>query len=78
MAVRRMVQAGAVPMTWMTVLSEPQRDRARESTLINVKEVKKRDGKPPNNRLQRTARQPQEDGDGWHRNIGIPGLSCGM
>ena len=32
MAVRRMVQAGAVPMTWLAVLSEWQRDWAREET----------------------------------------------
>jgi len=32
MAVRRMVQAGAVPMTWMAVQGELQRDWAREST----------------------------------------------
>ncbi len=39
MAVRRMVQAGAVPMTWMAVLSELQRDWARESTLPGVAEI---------------------------------------
>lgn len=33
MAVLRMVQAGAVPLTWMVVMSEWQRDWARESTL---------------------------------------------
>lgn len=33
MAVRRMVQAGAVPMTWLAVASEWQRDWAREATL---------------------------------------------
>jgi nicotinamidase-related amidase len=32
MAVRRMVQAGAVPMTWMAVMGEWQRDWAREET----------------------------------------------
>ena len=31
MAVRRLVQAGAVPMTWFAVLSEWQRDWARET-----------------------------------------------
>jgi hypothetical protein len=31
MAVRRMVQAGAVPMNWMAVLGEWQRDWARET-----------------------------------------------
>jgi nicotinamidase-related amidase len=39
MGVRRMVQAGAVPMTWMAVLSELQRDWARESTLPGVAEI---------------------------------------
>jgi nicotinamidase-related amidase len=32
MAVRRMVQAGAVPITWMAVCAEWQRDWAREET----------------------------------------------
>ncbi len=36
MAVRRMVQAGAVPMTWLAVTSEWQRDWAREATLEGV------------------------------------------
>lgn len=36
MAVRRMVQAGAVPMTWLAVLSEWQRDWAREATLEGI------------------------------------------
>jgi nicotinamidase-related amidase len=31
MAVRRMVQAGAVPINWMAVLGEWQRDWARET-----------------------------------------------
>ncbi|MFT7773411.1 hydrolase [Roseateles sp.] len=35
-AVQRMVQAGAVPMTWMAVMSELQRDWAREATLPGV------------------------------------------
>jgi nicotinamidase-related amidase len=39
MAVRRMVQAGAVPMTWMAVLSEWQRDWAREETLPGMFDV---------------------------------------
>lgn len=34
MAVRRMVQAGAVPMTWMAVMAEWQRDWAREDTAV--------------------------------------------
>ena len=39
MAVRRMVQAGAAPMTWMAVLSEWQRDWAREATLPGMVHV---------------------------------------
>jgi nicotinamidase-related amidase len=39
MAVRRMVQAGAVPMTWIAVLGELQRDWARESTVPGVGEI---------------------------------------
>src|SRR5712664_880921 len=36
MAVRRMVQAGAVPITWLAVLGEWQRDWAREKTAAGV------------------------------------------
>lgn len=36
MAVRRMVAAGAVPITWMAVLGEWQRDWAREETAGGV------------------------------------------
>lgn len=36
MAVRRMVQAGAVPITWLAVLGEWQRDWAREGTAAGV------------------------------------------
>jgi len=36
MAVRRMVQAGAVPLTWLAVLGEWQRDWAREKTAAGV------------------------------------------
>lgn len=39
MAVHRMVQAGAVPITWMAVLAEWQRDWAREDTAAGVSEV---------------------------------------
>lgn len=39
MAVRRMVQAGAIPITWMAVLGEWQRDWAREKTVPSVAEV---------------------------------------
>src|SRR5438128_12700653 len=35
MAVRRLVQAGAVPVTWIGVSGEWQRDWARESTLAD-------------------------------------------
>ena len=33
MGVLRMVQAGAVPITWIAVMSEWQRDWAREATV---------------------------------------------
>jgi hypothetical protein len=36
MGVRRMVAAGAVPMTWLAVLGEWQRDWARENTAAAV------------------------------------------
>jgi nicotinamidase-related amidase len=36
MAVRRMVAAGAVPITWMAVLGEWQRDWAREQTAVGL------------------------------------------
>ncbi|GAA3866251.1 hydrolase [Streptomyces sedi] len=36
MAVRRMVQAGIVPITWLAVMAEWQRDWAREETLQDV------------------------------------------
>src|SRR5260221_654460 len=36
MAVRRMVAAGAVPITWLAVLGEWQRDWAREETAASV------------------------------------------
>ena len=39
MAVRRMVQAGAVPINWMAVLSEWQRDWARTETSASVSEI---------------------------------------
>lgn len=39
MAVRRLVQAGAVPITWMAVLGEWQRDWAREETAAGVSNV---------------------------------------
>ncbi|MDC0721802.1 hydrolase [Nannocystis bainbridge] len=39
MAVRRMVQAGAVPITWMVFGSELQRDWAREATVADMSEA---------------------------------------
>jgi len=39
MAVRRMVQAGCVPITWLAVVSEWQRDWAREGTVPGLAEV---------------------------------------
>lgn len=39
MAVRRMVQAGAVPVTWLVVASEWQRDWAREETAAGFSNV---------------------------------------
>ena len=39
MAVRRMVQAGVVPITWLAVMSEWQRDYTREKTLQGLTEV---------------------------------------
>jgi hypothetical protein len=36
MAVRRMVQAGIVPITWMALLGEWQRDWARKKTLPDL------------------------------------------
>ncbi len=39
MAVRRMVQAGVVPMTWLAVQGELQRDWAREATVPALAEV---------------------------------------
>ena len=39
MAVLRMVGAGAVPITWVAVMSEWQRDWARESTIPAVADI---------------------------------------
>jgi len=36
MAVRRMAAAGAVPITWLAVVGEWQRDWAREDTAVGV------------------------------------------
>jgi nicotinamidase-related amidase len=39
MAVLRMMQAGAVPITWIAVMSEWQRDWAREATVPAIAQV---------------------------------------
>jgi nicotinamidase-related amidase len=39
MAVLRMVQAGAVPITWVAVMSEWQRDWAREATIPAIADI---------------------------------------
>ena len=39
MAVRRMVQAGITPITWLAVTSEWQRDWAREKTIAGATEI---------------------------------------
>jgi nicotinamidase-related amidase len=39
MAVRRMVQAGAVPINWLAVLSEWQRNWARTETTAGVSKI---------------------------------------
>jgi nicotinamidase-related amidase len=41
MAVQRMIQAGAVPVTWQQVLLEYQRDWARKETYHDVTELVK-------------------------------------
>ncbi|MFF4568434.1 hydrolase [Streptomyces sp. NPDC001410] len=43
-AVQRMIQAGAVPVTWVQVLLELQRDWARTETYVPVTEVVKQHG----------------------------------
>ncbi|MGW4736020.1 hydrolase [Streptomyces shenzhenensis] len=43
-AVQRMIQAGAVPVTWVQVLLELQRDWARGATYVPVTEVVKQHG----------------------------------
>ncbi|MEU8537499.1 hydrolase [Streptomyces parvulus] len=44
MAVRRMIQAGVTPITWMAVLGEWQRDWAREKTVPGVAEIQAQHG----------------------------------
>lgn len=44
MAMQRMIQAGAVPITWQVVMLELQRDWAREKTASGVKEIGKQHG----------------------------------
>lgn len=41
MAIRRMIHAGAVPVTWLQVLLEYQRDWARQETYIPVNNIAK-------------------------------------
>ena len=43
-AVQRMVQAGAVPLTWIGFASELQRDWAREKTIAGIGEIMSRHG----------------------------------
>jgi nicotinamidase-related amidase len=43
-AVQRMVQAGAVPITWIGFASELQRDWAREKTAAGIAEIMQRHG----------------------------------
>ncbi|OCC08554.1 hydrolase [Streptomyces sp. PTY087I2] len=44
MAVRRMVQVGVVPITWLAVMAEWQRDWAREETIQGAIEVQAQHG----------------------------------
>ncbi|MET9157193.1 hydrolase [Streptomyces parvulus] len=44
MAVRRMIQAGVTPITWMAVLGEWQRDWAREKTVPGAAEIQAQHG----------------------------------
>ncbi len=44
MAIQRVIQAGAVPMTWQAVMLELQRDWAREKTAPGVKDIGKHHG----------------------------------
>ena len=39
MGIQRMIQAGAVPLTWIVFLSELQRDWAREASVPDVAEI---------------------------------------
>jgi hypothetical protein len=39
MGIQRMIQAGAVPLTWVVFASELQRDWAREDTARKVSEL---------------------------------------
>jgi nicotinamidase-related amidase len=44
MAIQRMVQAGATPLTWIGFASELQRDWAREKTIAGIGEIMSRHG----------------------------------
>ncbi len=50
-AIQRLVQAGAVPVTWMGVMSEWQRDWARETTVGAVGEIVSAHGGSPGTSL---------------------------
>ncbi len=41
MAIRRMIQAGAIPVTWLQVVLEYQRDWARQETYVAVNDLAK-------------------------------------
>src|ERR1700722_20228835 len=43
-AVQRMMQAGAVPLTWIGFASELQRDWAREKTIAGISEIMMKHG----------------------------------
>lgn len=43
-AVQRMVQAGAVPLTWIGFASELQRDWAREETIAGIGDIMRQHG----------------------------------
>ncbi len=43
-AIQRMIQAGAVPLTWIAFASELQRDWAREKTIAGIAAIMSRHG----------------------------------
>jgi nicotinamidase-related amidase len=44
MAIQRMIQAGVIPVTWLQVLCEWQRDWARQETYADVMKLIKEHG----------------------------------